>query len=123
MEGERGKPIVKSRIDNFLISHAMYDHLKNAEILEEEIPSTDHKMIRVKLNLFQFIKGTGYYRCQNTLLQDLNFSKLLKIQIEQRLRRDKDIRQERQLGNPKEKATEVLMEIIKMVTLMAMNYA
>jgi hypothetical protein len=53
--------------------------VERAEIIEEEIPSTDHKMIRMNLNFVHFSTGNGYYRCQNALLQDEEFCKILKI--------------------------------------------
>ena len=81
-----GKPTVKARIDYFLITQELYDYVEKAEILEEEIPSTDHKIIRMILNFVQFATGNGNYRCQNALLQDMDFCKVLKIQIEQRIK-------------------------------------
>ena len=120
---KEGKPTVKSRINYFLITQELYDHTEAAEILEEEIPFTDHKMIRLKLNFFQFTLGSGYYRCQNSQLQDPEFCKIFKIQIEQRLRKHSDVKSETQTDIPKEKATEVLMEVTSLTTLVTMTYA
>ena len=71
-------------------------------------------------NFFQFIQGS---RCQNMLPQDPDFCKILKIQIEQRLRRHSEVKNQSQIGIPKEKATEVLMEVNTLVTLVTMSYA
>ena len=97
--------------------------MERAEIFEEEIPSTDHKMIRMNLNFVQFSTGNRYYRCQNALLQDPEFCKILKIQVEQRLRRYTEVKTEPQSGIPKEKALEMLIEITSLATIVTMNYA
>ena len=106
-----GKPTVKARIGYFLITQELYDNVERAEILEEEIPATDHKIIKMNLNFIQFSTGNGYYRCQNALLQDLEFCKILKIQVEQRLRGYTEVKAEPQRGILKEKSVEVLMEV------------
>ena len=77
----------------------------------------------MNLNFVQFSTGNGYYRCQNALLQDLEFCKILKIQVEQRLRMYTEVKIEPQSGIPKEKAVEILMEITSLATMVTMNYA
>ena len=38
-------------------------------MIEEELTTTDHKMIVMTLCFSQFAQGMGYYRCPNKLLQ------------------------------------------------------
>ena len=45
-----GREIPRSRIDYFLISSSLYDYVQQADIVEEEIPLTDHKMITMEIN-------------------------------------------------------------------------
>ena len=51
------RPQVKSRIDYFLISEALYDYVSEAKINEEELATTDHKMIVMTICLNQFAQG------------------------------------------------------------------
>ena len=40
-------------------------------------------MIYVSLRFNQFVQGMGYFRCPNTLLQDEQFKKILKLRVEE----------------------------------------
>ena len=48
------RPSVRSRIDYFLISEDLYDYISEASTVEDELASTDHKMIYVSLRFNQF---------------------------------------------------------------------
>ena len=56
------RPTVKSRIDYFLISETLYDYVSKAKIMEEELATTDHRMIVMSLCFSQFAQGMGYFK-------------------------------------------------------------
>ena len=122
------RPPVKSRIDSFLISEALYDYVGKARIIEEESATTDHKMIVMTLGFNQFAQGMGYYRCPNNLLQDETFKKVLKPKVESCLWRHTEQTRTTLTKKAQEQthdigATELLMEIINCVREITAHYA
>ena len=96
--------------------------MQQAEIIEEEVPLTDHKMITMEINFLQFAQGTGYYRCQNLLLDNQTFKAILKLKIVERLRKYATPGPNLQENISAEEATNILMEILQLIPAITQNY-
>ena len=94
--------------------------------MEEELASTDHKMIYVLLRFNQFSQGMGYFRCPNPLLLDEQFKQILKLRVEECLW--KHVPQPVLALNAQHQAfdagpTEILMEIVDRIRSTTANYS
>ena len=67
-----------SRIDFFLISNELRQRIINSDIRPAIIKSTDHMAVSLKLNIESTVKGPGYWKLNNTLLQDTTYKELIK---------------------------------------------
>ena len=97
------KPLnLKSRIDFFLISRPLSCCVKNAEIRTSIAP--DHKSIFLNIEIKnEFARGPGFWKFNNTLLEDENYKELIEFYYPQILVKYREITDK-----------QLLWELIKM---------
>ena len=92
--------------------------------MEEELASTDHKMIYVLLRFNQFSQGIGYFRCLNPLLADEQFKQILRLRVEECLWKHVPVlalKAQHQAFDTR--PTEILMKIVDRIRNTTANYS
>ena len=72
----------KSRLDRFLISDECLNYTQNTHIFQAGI-KTDHKWIKIDLNLERIQKGPGRWKLNTSILQDKVYKNNSKTQIQE----------------------------------------
>ena len=99
----KSKPLnVRSRIDVFLISRPLSNHVRKTETRNSIAP--DHKSIYLNLEIKnEFKRGPGLWKFSNTLLEDENYKEFVTIKYPQILEKYSEVTEK-----------QLLWELIKM---------
>ena len=77
---KRGNILKASRIDLALVSGGLDQKVEMVHYLSSI--KTDHRAMYVVVDLHQFERGTGYWKFNNTLLQDLTFLQVMNEELD-----------------------------------------
>ena len=93
------KPLkVRSRIDFFLISRPLSNHVRKTETRNSIAP--DHKSIYLNLEIKnEFKRGPGLWKFNNTLLEDKHFKEFVTIKYPQILEKYSEVTERNCYGN------------------------
>ena len=69
----------QARLDYFLITFDVFCHLDNCQIVSGY--RTDHSGVILKLDFYEQSRGKGYWKFNNSLLEDKNYIKIVKDTI------------------------------------------
>jgi exonuclease III len=73
-------PVKKARLDFFLISSILYTDMEKTSILPGY--RSDHSMIFLSISLGKFKKGRSYWKFNNSLLKDIDYTNNIKHVIQ-----------------------------------------